>query len=133
MKIASATCASPVRSGGRICTLDLRTAPALDGRPLELVFLGVEKTVSSLILRISISSPAVVVGELYTYGEGPSGATNERSRFSPMTLTLDVSNAAGLLVGLVNIDLKILDHQGQELTSESIYVRSLELHSVDRA
>jgi hypothetical protein len=131
MRIAYSTVRRRVRSGEQVASFE---GSVLDvkGQRVRLVLRGVEKTSSSLVLRISLSAdtPApVVAGNLYTYGEGQPVGSAAGGRFFPITLSLDITSALRPLrgAGRVNVYLNILDPHGRELPDEAITLEAVEI------
>ena len=131
MWIAPFTVSSPVRSGQLLASFEL-PAPAAAAGHVELVFNGVRKTASSLVLRLSVSAATttrIVAGYLYTYGEGPPVPNDTSGRFFPMVLSLDITDAIRELNNPRHLDVHvdIQDAHGRNLTDEALELESVEL------
>jgi hypothetical protein len=129
MKLAHFAVGRGIRSGERLGRLDGAALARASGGPVELLFEGVQKTEASLDLRFSLAGPTgarVVAGSLYTYGEGCSKQAPER--FFPMTLTLDITEAAGQMAGgAADVVLEIFDAHGRELKEATVFLESVTL------
>jgi hypothetical protein len=132
MMIASAAVRQAFGSGDKIASLDLRRLDGTENGKVELVLDGVRKTAGSLELRVLLSSGSekpLVAGSLYTYGEGFGEERDQSGRFSPMRLSLDVTEAARRLAGTSRVDVRVqvLDSHGRDV-KERLFVDHLELH-----
>ena len=99
---------------------------------VELVLEGVDKTASSRVLRLSLSSGAsrpILAGSLYTYGEGPP----EGRQLAPIPLSLDVTEPVRRLPrsGPVQVRLEILDGHGQILKDERLFIKRFSLRTIE--
>jgi hypothetical protein len=134
MMIANAVVGRPVASGGKIASLDPGRLDGKGKQAVELVLNGVRKTRNSLEVRVVLSSDSVKpfeAGRLYTYGEGSGDDQDHTGRFTPMKLSLDITQAARRLAGASRVDVRIhLLDKGQE-ADEPLFVENIELHRRD--
>lgn len=129
MPLARCLAHGPVFTGARIATFDLPAAAARSGS-LRLVLKNLEKTEDSVRLRLLAAPPGgtpQAIGELYTYGEGPRRPGDDAERFSPVTMSLDVTASAGSFAGKVEVYLKVFDAHDREITGLPIRLESVEL------
>lgn len=99
---------------------------------MELVLHGVQKTRESLVFHFYLTGDddrPVFAGQLYTYGEGRSGTGGPPTRFAPMELWLDVTQAMRQFAGArhVSVFLDIQDAHGREHGEEALILESVEL------
>ncbi|MDD5036094.1 MAG: hypothetical protein PHE55_15190 [Methylococcaceae bacterium] len=136
VSLARSTISGSIHCGQTLLQFSLQGLELAGSRRLRLVLRGLQKTAQSRVLRVSLACGLAVrlnAGNLYTYGEGVVQGPQQEERFFPLTLSLDITDAARQLTGAerVDVDLDILDPHGRMLMDEPLYLESVEIDSID--